>query len=197
MMEFNNAKSFICSHFENRYETYIKYTLEFAKLEGLWLEFGVATGQTTSKYVDYMPQSNKPIYGFDSFEGIPENWAEHPKGTFTTHGKVPQITGAEIIVGWFENTLPNFIRDKGRPISVLIVDCDVYSSTKTIFDNCKNLIVPGTVIIFDEIYNYPTYQDHEYKAFLEFVKEKNVEYEWIAYVENGEQASCLIKSIDN
>lgn len=195
-MELKNSKKFICSDFENRYATYIKYTLEFVKISGMWLEFGVSTGQTTKKYVEYMPETDKPLYGFDSFEGIPENWAGHHKGAFTTHGKIPQIDNAQMIVGWFDDTLPKFIETKEKQIAVLIIDCDVYSSTKTIFDNCKNLIVPGTVIIFDEVYNYSDYINHEYKAFMEFVKEKNVEFEWIAHVENGEQASCIIKSIN-
>jgi len=192
-MDLSKAKSFTCYSFENRYETYIKYTLEFAKLDGLWLEFGVATGQTTKKYVEYMPEKNKPLYGFDSFEGIPEDWAHHTKGTFTTHGKVPKISGAEMIVGLFDDTIQSFVKSIKSPISVLIIDCDLYSSTKTIFENLKQFIVPGTVIIFDELYNYPTYENHEYKAFIEFVQENNIDYEWIAYVDNGEQVSAIIK----
>ena len=199
MIDFGKAKSFYSFNFERRYSEYVKYVVNFAKVQGLWLEFGIASGETTRKYVSMMPNECKPLYGFDSFEGIPEDWASHKKGSFSSHGIVPFIDGAEMIVGLFDGTLPKFISNTEKNISVLIVDCDLYSSTKTIFDNCKEKIIPGTVIIFDELHNgdgiYPEWTEHEYKAFMEFVKENNIEFEWLAYVENGEQAACIIKKI--
>lgn len=199
MLSFGKAKGFNPHDFEERYNRYMKYVLSFAKVDGLWLEFGVATGQTTRKYVEFMPESQKPIYGFDSFQGIPESWAKHEKGAFSVNGLVPIIDGAEMVVGMFDNTLPDFIAKQEKNISVLIVDCDLYSSTKIIFDCCKQKIVEGTVIIFDELHNssglYPEWRNHEYKAFMEFVKEKNVSFEWLGFVINGEQAACIINKI--
>ena len=195
-INFGDAKKFSPSSFEERYNYYIKYTLTKAKIDGLWLEFGVATAQTTKKYVEFMPENNKPIYGFDSFLGLPENWAGHGKGAFSTKGQIPTVDGAKMIDGWFDNTLPKFMSENNKDISVLIVDCDVYSSTKTIFENCKNNIVEGTVIIFDEVHNYNDWENHEYKAFMEFLEDKKAEFEWIGYVDNGEQASCIITKIN-
>ena len=200
-INFGSAKGFFTKSFQDRYDRYNKYVVDKAKVDGLWLEFGVASGMSTRKYAEFMPTSMKPLYGFDSFQGIPEDWAEHKKGAFSSNGHIPDVEGAEMLVGLFDETLPTFISQKDKNISVLVIDCDLYSSTKTIFDNCKNKIVPGTVIIFDEIYNgsgiYKDWEEHEYKAFMEFVKEKNVEFKWLAYVFNGEQASCIITKIDN
>jgi hypothetical protein len=199
MISFQKAKAFESHSFEERYEKYIKFTLEHSSLKGLWLEFGVATGETTNKYLTFMPHELKPLYGFDWFKGLPTKWANHKKGKFSTKGKVPQIKGTEMIVGLFEDTLPKFFENKNEIIAVLIVDCDLYSSTKTIFKYCKEYIRVGTVLIFDEIHNgsgiYPDWQEHEYKAFMEFVEENSIEYEWIAYEKNGEQASCIITKI--
>ncbi len=76
------------------------------------------------------------------------------------------------------------------------IDSDLYSSAKTIFDCLGDRVAPGTVIMFDEFYNYTGYQAHEYKAFKEFVEERNVKYEWIGHVaEPGRQASLIIKEI--
>jgi hypothetical protein len=201
MINFNGSKPFGCSSFDDRFNTYIRFVLDHAKIDGMWLEFGVATGATTEKYVTVIPEKNKPLYGFDSFQGLPEKWMNHNLGSFSTGGKVPEIRGAEMIVGLFNETLPKFIEDHQEEISVLIVDCDLYSSTKTIFDNCKSKIVPGTVIIFDEIHNGDginhDWENHEYKAFMEFVEEMNVEFRWIAHVPNGEQASCIVTKIRN
>lgn len=199
MIDFKDSKPFISFSFEDRYETYIPYVLSFVRTEGVWIEFGVSSGETTKKYVSYMMENQKPLFGFDWFYGLPESWSKHDVGAFTQNGVIPIIDGCEIIVGLFENTLPNFINNLKKNISVLIIDCDIYSSTKTIFDNCKNHIEIGTVIIFDEIHNGDginnEWEENEYKAFMEFVYQYGVEFEWIAHIENGEQAACIITKI--
>jgi predicted O-methyltransferase YrrM len=195
-IDFGNTKSFICDSFEHRYETYVKYVISTGVIDGSWLEFGVATGATTSKYVKIMPNEAKPLIGFDWFQGLPEKWAKHKKGTFSTAGTVPIVDGARMEIGLFEDTLPKFSAQEHKNISVLIIDCDTYSATKTIFNNLQHHIQVGTVIIFDEIHNgsgiYPEWYKHEYKAFLEFIEQNQLKFEWIAYVKNGEQASVRI-----
>ena len=62
------------------------------------------------------------------------------------------------------------------PVAFIHVDCDLYSSTKTIFSLLSDRIVPGTIILFDEYFNYPNWQQHEYKALQEFVDTKNIKY---------------------
>jgi hypothetical protein len=198
-LNFGEGKSFTSWEFNHRHDTYGRYCIEQSKINGLWLEFGVATGATTKKFVQMMPEIDRPLYGFDSFMGLPETWDAlifHQVGAFSTNGVVPEIKGAEMVIGLFNDTLPNFITNTDKNIAVLIIDCDIYSSTKTIFDNCKNKIVPGTIILFDELFNYPEWKNHEYKAFIEFVEECGVEYEWVAYVENSHQACCKITKIN-
>ena len=73
------------------------------------------------------------------------------------------------------------------------IDCDLYSSTKTIFELLGERICPGTVILFDEYFNFHNWQKHEYKAFQEFVKEHNVTYEYLGYAR--QQVSLKILSI--
>ena len=195
-IDFGNSKSFECYSFEDRYETYIKYVCSLKIIEGLWLEFGVATGETTSRYVQLMPEKAKPLIGFDWFQGLPENWAKHKKGTFSTGGVIPNIDGARMEIGLFKNSLPKFTSINHEDISVLIIDCDTYSATKTIFTHLKNQIQVGTIIIFDELHNgsenYPEWYLHEFKAFSEFIKENELEFEWLAYVSNSEQATARI-----
>jgi hypothetical protein len=195
-IDFGDARVFASNSFEERYNSYINYVLSFAQSEGIWLEFGVSTGETTKKYVEFMDESQKPLYGFDSFFGLPEKWAKHGVGKFSMNGQIPKINGAEMIVGLFEDSLPGFVKDKISNIAVLIVDCDLYSSTKTIFNYVKDYLVEGTIIIFDEIHNgsgiYKQWTEHEYKAFNELIIEKNLNYKWIAYEKFGEQASLMI-----
>ena len=94
--------------------------------------------------------------------------------------------------GWFDQTLPAFIKEEKKKamkevrnpnalqVALLHVDCDIYTSTKTIFDNLKQYIRAGTVIVFDELFNYPAFREHELKALYELLKERpDLSFEWI------------------
>ena len=80
-------------------------------------------------------------------------------------------------------------------MSLLHVDCDLYSSTVTIFDALGPRLQPGTVILFDEYYNFPRWQQHEYKAFQEFVVSSGMKYEYIGYSVTGQQVAARV--LDN
>jgi cytidyltransferase-like protein len=147
--------------------------------DGLILEFGVYQGRTINYIALKFP--NNTIYGFDSFEGLPEEWNDkNPKGIYTLNGNLPKVEkNVELIKGWFNETLPSFINDHKSPISLLHVDCDIYSSTACVLESLKDQIVDGTVVIFDEIWKYPNYKEHEIKAFAEFLLKYNFKYECI------------------
>lgn len=61
----------------------IKYASESVEIkDGFYLEFGVCTGGSIN-FISTL-NSEKDIYGFDSFEGLPEYWnAVYPKGAFS------------------------------------------------------------------------------------------------------------------
>ena len=156
------------------------------------MEFGVYEGKTINIISSTVP--DKIVYGFDSFEGLPEDWRTgFDKATFDRNGKMPQVnSNVRLVKGWFNETLPAFVKEHTEPCAFIHVDCDLYSSTKTIFDNLKDQIVSGTVIAFDEYFNYPGWQEGEYKAFMELVVEKGFEFEYIARTDI-EQVAVKIK----
>ena len=97
------------------------------------------------------------------------------------------------MVGVFEKTLPHFCAGLGdETISILQVDCDIYSGTKTIFECLGARIVPGAIIIFDEYFNFPDWRNHAIQAFAEFVAEHGVNYEYIGYVPTHQQVAVRI-----
>lgn len=165
----------------------INNTLEFALQTGvpagLYIECGVYSGSSITKIAKSTTQT---VYGFDSFEGLPESW-ERPdmdfgKGVFNLNGNFPMVpSNVQLIKGWFDATLPVFVSEhKDKKIAFLHVDCDIYSSTKCIFDTLGPMLQNGTVIVFDELFNYPTYEKHEVKAFHEFLKtNRKFDVEWI------------------
>jgi hypothetical protein len=166
-------------------QTYpLKYVFENMNLQHkpntLWLEFGVAYGNT----VNYISKfTNDKVYGFDSFVGLPEKWRDgFEKGVFSLNGVLPIVNdNVELIKGWFNETLVPFIKSQNKKVSFIHMDADLYSSTKYIFDILKNYIDTDCIIVFDELVNYPGFDgEHgELKAFYEFITENKVDYEWI------------------
>jgi predicted O-methyltransferase YrrM len=156
------------------------------------LEFGVYSGATINHIASLTTQ---PIYGFDSFEGLPEQWRDRiGKGYFKVDALPKVPSNVSLIKGWFDATLPAFIKEHEEPIGFIHVDCDLYSSTKTIFDLLGKRIQPGCVIVFDEYFNYPGWEQGEHKAFQEFIKQTGFAYEYVGYNRRHEQVAVKIKS---
>ncbi len=159
--------------------------------DGLICEFGVATGKTVNFIANLLPQLT--VHGFDSFEGLPEDWRDgYPKGTFKREA-LPQVrSNVELHRGWFRDTLPGFLREHPGRASFLHIDCDLYSSTADIFGLMESRIAPGTVMVFDEYFNFPGWRVSEYKAFMEFIKKTGYGFEYLGYCVAGEQVAVKI-----
>ena len=162
----------------------LKYVFEVVGLKHapntLWLEFGVFSGSSIN-YISKFTRDH--VYGFDSFEGLPEDWREgFPKGAFSKQGTLPSVNQNVVLIkGWFNDTLPHFLATQQKKISFIHMDCDLYSSTKFVFDTVKDYLADNCVIIFDELLNYPGFDgdNGELKALYEFVTENKVRYSWI------------------
>jgi hypothetical protein len=157
---------------------------------GLVLEFGVYSGKTINHLASVDPGK---VFGFDGFEGLPEDWRpDIPRTAFKRDGLPCVSENVELIVGWFEETLPSFVKAHPEPVSFLHVDCDVYSSTKTIFHYLEKRILSGTIIVFDEYFNYVGWRNHEFKAFAEFVLASGLSYRYIGAVPAHQQVGVVI-----
>ena len=97
--------------------------------------------------------------------------------------------------GWFEDTLPPFREQHPGPVAFLHLDADLYSSTRTILDLLGDGIVPGTVIAFDEFFNYPGWREGEYQAFTEFCRERQVDVRYLGYVRKDQQVAAKVTGI--
>ncbi|MCB1071750.1 MAG: class I SAM-dependent methyltransferase [Chlamydiia bacterium] len=177
----------------------LRFASESVTLDGGYLEMGVCTGKT----VNYIAALNptKKIYGFDSFEGLPEDWVKKdrviPKGTFAfkNPNEMPYVLhNVYLYKGWFKESIPAFKRDlfNGSQLAFLHIDCDLYSSTVDALRALEENIVPGTIIVFDEFYNYPGAENHEFKAFMEFLERTELQAEYLAYNAYHEQVVVRI-----
>ncbi len=177
--------------------------------KGLWLEFGTGRGDSTKYICDRLKEKNEEnpiLHTFDSGEGLPEDWRKNfPQGTFAWEkGKIPDLPkNSELHVGLFEQSLPDFIlehRDtlEKDGIAFLSIDCDLYSSTKTIFDALAPYLNKETVVFFDELYNYEGFENHEWKAWTEYLEPRTAvqEIEYLGYNVNQAQVASLVRPIN-
>lgn len=159
--------------------------------DALICEFGVFSGETINFLAKRL--SDKTIYGFDSFEGLPEAWRDgFPEGAFkrTTLPMVEE--NVKLVQGYFDDSLVPFLGDYSSPAALLHVDCDLFSSTKTIFDTFADRIIPGTVVVFDEYFNYPGWEEGEHKAFQLYLRATGRKAKWLGYCKFHQQVAVLI-----
>jgi hypothetical protein len=136
-----------------------------APTEGLVLEFGVASGATINHLATSVALRERRIYGFDSFCGLPEPWADYCAGYFAC--QPPDVAAnVGLVVGNFAETIPPFLEKHPGSAALIHLDADLYSSTKLVLKCLAPRIVPGTVIVMDE---YFIVTDHEQRAFNEWL----------------------------
>lgn len=183
----------------NSHKKYFEYVTANA-IDGIWLEFGVYTGFTIKILTEL---TNSHVYGFDSFKGLPEDWNKSDddimkQGYFALNEndirlyitrQFANIDNVSFVSGWFDQTLPQFVEEHQEPYAVIHIDCDLYASTKTILDILRPKLIPGTIILFDELHGYANYHQHEIKALLE----ANLNYSYLAHT-NVKQAAIVIES---
>lgn len=143
----------------------------------LYLEFGVFEGYSIAHWAKLLRNPASMLHGFDSFEGLPEQWKNNfPKGCFTLDGQIPVIPDprVKLFKGWFDETLPKY---EMPPHDALIInfDCDLYSSTKYVLNHFKDSLPVGSLLYFDEFGSW----EHESRAFREFVEESGMRFELV------------------
>tara|TARA_B110000971_G_scaffold218568_1_gene257669 strand:- start:1050 stop:1790 length:741 start_codon:yes stop_codon:yes gene_type:complete len=191
------------NHFKKYFKTAIfldsnsirKYSIKRAsendkKQEYYYLEFGVFRGTTINRFSEHVHK----IYGFDSFEGLKEDWVgmdSKPKGTFNLNKILPKLNQNVVpIVGWIQETLKPFLEKEKPKVNFIHVDVDTYETTKFILENIKPHLTKKSIILFDELYNLTGWDVGEYKALTEVFKEN--EYKFIAFSKFGHQVAIEI-----
>jgi hypothetical protein len=172
----------------------IEYSLAAVAIEGHYLEFGVFTGGTIRFIARRIGQ--RAIHGFDSFKGLPQAWSGFnlAQGAFDLGGRLPRVPkNVRLHRGYFEESLPIWLHGNPGQIAFVHLDCDLYSSTKTVLDLIVARMTSGTVILFDEYFNYANWEQHQFKAFQEFVQEHDVKYVYLGFAR--QQVAVRIVSV--
>jgi hypothetical protein len=179
--------------FESQREL-VDFALGVVEAEGHYLEFGVFTGGTI-RFIAKRARG-RMVHGFDSFRGLPTAWSGFSlaERVFDMRGRLPRVpANVELHPGWFEESLPRWLAAHPGPVAFIHIDCDLYSSTRVVLALLAERLAPGTVIVFDEYLNYPNWEQHEFKAFQEFVAEHGLRYRYLAFAR--QQVAVRIETI--
>jgi hypothetical protein len=157
----------------------LSYILERLKPQGHAVEFGVAAGTSLNLITCYMP-----AVGFDSFEGLPEDWCGEVKGWRAC--VQPAVRGAELVVGLFADTLPLYDFEAIQPIGLVHCDADLYSSTKTALEHVGPHLEEGAILVFDEWHCKDEERNammelHEQRAWREYANQTGVSWDVIGH----------------
>jgi O-methyltransferase len=150
-----------------------------------YLEFGVHQGGAIRRFASLFRNPDARFIGFDSFEGLPENWSNLPVGHFATGGKPPAIDDPRVSFekGWFQNSVRTFLPGLAQapPKTTLVhFDADLYSSTLFLLASLW-WHLPEYFFIFDE------FMGHELAALRNFVTAFPVELEFYSRVDSPKE----------
>jgi O-methyltransferase len=181
--------------FDDRNQLYTAMNQRLGNSAIAYLEFGVWKGETLAAWTKLNTNEASRFYGFDSFEGLPEDWGHAfgttRKGTFGTDGVMPTVADNRVtfVKGWFQHTLRNFLADTPliHPI-VLHNDSDLHSSTQYTLSMLDPFLQAGDIVIFDE-YEAAA---HEYLAWQQYQRAFMREAKCIASSDQWTQAAFVM-----
>ncbi|HEX3888293.1 MAG TPA: class I SAM-dependent methyltransferase [Phenylobacterium sp.] len=152
---------------------YWNHLIEKFPKTGLLMECGVFKGESINHIADVLKKDadTRTIHGFDSFEGLEEDWAGEnlTKGDFDQKGALPPVrSNVRLYKGWVQDTVAPFLAEHpGEPLALLHIDTDTYTPAKYLLEQVKPRLTSGSIIAFDELVGYPNWRAHEYKALQE------------------------------
>ncbi|MBI1326985.1 MAG: hypothetical protein GC136_05020 [Alphaproteobacteria bacterium] len=169
---------------------------------GDYLEFGVFNGSSIGSMhiarAEYKAASQMRLFGFDAFEGLPEHAENEDAGVWKksfyacsfermqeclSRRNVPP-NDMTWVKGWYNKTLnaETAQAHKIDNIGIAFIDCDTYSSSKSVLDFLSPLIKSPAILCFDDwkLNDLDIKNMGEYKAFNEFADQnKNLQIEEI------------------
>jgi O-methyltransferase len=154
----------------SRFDVFDLVAAEVAHRRVLYLEFGVAAGNSMRYWSSLLRNPRSKLHGFDSFQGLPHDWTleGHARGSFSTHGVIPQINDprVEFFPGLFEETLSAY-ELPDHDVLVAVLDADLYASTAAALSYLEAHLRLGSYLYFDQLHH----RCDELRALDEFLDE--------------------------
>lgn len=147
--------------------------LQINGIDGVYAEFGCWTG--TTFVLAYRESRNAgmncKLWAFDSFSGLPapkvaeDEYPHWREGALCTtldefheilrRNRIP-VSAYEVVPGYYEQTLAGEGSHPGLPSNICLayLDCDLYSSAKTVLDFLLPRLKHGMILACDDYYCY-------------------------------------------
>jgi hypothetical protein len=164
----------------NRYTVFSSVADQVFNRKVLYLEFGVFKGASMRYWSNALKNPEAILHGFDSFEGLPEDFdvgGPYVRSTFDVGGEIPHIedTRVHFFKGWFNEVLPTYQLPE-HEVLVIVMDADLYSSTTYALNYLRPYIKQGTFIYFDNM----SRPDHEPRAFAELIEDSSLRFRLVS-----------------
>ena len=160
-------------------------------IDGLWLEFGVFKGESSTEILSHDKTKKQILYGFESFLGMEEDLTpNNPKGICSLDYRPVYHTNVCLIEGLVQNTLVPFLKEHlNEPIAFANLDMTyspTYYTLKTLTE--YKTLVKGSIIVIQQAIREEdkVIYDNNHKAFIEVAKEFNLKFKYIVCSEPNE-----------
>jgi O-methyltransferase len=167
----------------------------------VYLEFGVFQGASIRYFSEINASPDTRFYGFDSFEGLPEDWrltggSVVAKGSFDVSGNIPKIDDSRVhfVKGIFQNTLIPFLEEHANILrdspKIVHLDADLYSSELFCLSQVYRCLRNGDVVFFDDFF----VAEHDFRALMDWSKSHLIDLKMIAHMPGfGKAAFEIVK----
>lgn len=170
----------------------MRKVVAIAKEEGVevdtYLEFGVYNGSTITAMTRALAEAGMKdvrVFGFDTFEGLPEFAKEDcgghwQPGEFSSsieftrsvleHEQV-EMSKVELVKGLFSESCTPAFREQYniQKASLVMIDCDLYQSTVDALAFCKDVFADTSIVLFDDWFPLADRNEGEKPAWDEFL----------------------------
>lgn len=161
----------------------------------LYMEFGVASGTSFDWWQKNALNEGSLFYGFDTFEGLPEDWGLFYKKGDMSHDP-SHLLGqrSAFFKGLFQDSLLPFINDhtallKSDKRKVIHLDADLFSATLFVLSQLYPYLKKGDILIFDEF----NVASHEFFAFDIFQKSFYIKLKPLSAINNYYQMMFMVE----
>jgi len=184
---------------------------------GDYYEFGLFRGYAFLKAFEHSKNLGLDainFYGFDSFEGLPPAEGideadgrffegqfacsiENVKNNLKSNGM--DMDRVALVKGFYEDSLTPELKEAHpfKPASVVLLDCDFYSSTVEALAWIDSYLQDGTVLLFDDWFSYGESEElGQQKAMSEFLDKHpnySIEHLW-RFCKHGNAFQLNVKS---
>jgi O-methyltransferase len=184
------------------------------KVVGDYFEFGLWKGKTFS-YAHHMKhrfrQNDLVLWGFDSFQGLPDiddtkDNVWHTGGFSCSEAdfrRAMRRSGLKeseyrLVAGFYADSLNDALHERlaGTKAAIVYVDCDLYVSTKVVLEFLRRYLINGTIVCFDDFYNYKGAIDQGEQLALSEFATNHPEIRFIPYFDYCPLGKSFIVRLD-